>query len=160
MTLPITIAWTKKQFAVEVERTPAAIDKMIERGIPRVKRGRRWYYTVASLRWHYDRQIDALERLSSPVLQKARARKELAFAKLAEIKVAKEEGKLVPVAEVTRDYGFVLQRVRGKLMNVPGKFAPRILPKFTAPEAQKVLSTMVREILVELRSVHVKEDVA
>ena len=30
MRLPITIAWTKKQFAGEVERTPAAVDKMIE----------------------------------------------------------------------------------------------------------------------------------
>lgn len=157
---PSDARWTKKDFAIEVERSLAAIEKMVEAGIPRVREGRRWYYTVASLRWFYDRQIDALERVLSPDLQKARARKELALAKLAESKLAREQGAVVPISEVTRDYGMVLQTVRRKLLNVPGKFALRILPAFTRAEAQKVLFAMVREIIPELRSDYVEEEAA
>lgn len=76
---------------------------------------------------------------------------------LGEIELAKKRGEIVPIAEVADDYGLILRRVRGKLMNVPGKFAPRIRPKLTLAKARKALDEMVREIIVELRSDHVPE---
>ena len=93
-------------------------------------------------------------------LQAARAALVRVQHALAEIELAKRQGKLIPLAEVTDDYGLILRRVRGKLLNMPGKFAPRILPKFTLAEARKTLDTMVREILVELRSDYVPEEAA
>jgi hypothetical protein len=64
----------------------------------------------------------------------------------------------VPIADVTRDYSLVLQRLRGKLLNAPGKYAPRIVGINTLPQARAVLDELVRDLILELRSDYVKDD--
>lgn len=82
-------------------------------------------------------------------LAAARLRKERAMADLNEIKVAKERGTLVDIAEQERSNIQKFTVIRNKLMGLPSAVAPSITG-LDAPEIERILDERIRETLIEL----------
>jgi excisionase family DNA binding protein len=78
----------------------------------------------------------------------ARARKESAKARLAELDLAEREGSLIPIDEVKADAVTVLGSLRAVLLALPGRVALRCEGK-SAAEIEEVLSDHVNGMLAE-----------
>lgn len=128
------------------------VDNHVANGMP-VKRadGRTWFRWADVLPWYIDLKVASSRgRRPGEGGEDAKARREMAQARLAEIELAKAERTLVPVTEVVRQWGDMTQRIAGKLANVPSKFAARCVGLDTVGSAMKVLDEAVQEILGEL----------
>jgi hypothetical protein len=147
---------TKKELADLLGLKPRQIDNLVIEGMPRTKRGRAYVYGEQAVAWYYQRKEQASEQ--RPDVLSSQARREAAKADLAELDLAEKRGQLVRIADVCKDYGAMLERLRGKLLNAPGKYAPRIVGIRTLAQARAVLEDLVRELMVELHSDYVKDD--
>lgn len=80
----------------------------------------------------------------------AKTRKIAAEAELAELELAKERGSLIPIALHGERLAKILERVRARLVAIPGKVAPRLVGVASATEAQAMVNEAVAESLEEL----------
>jgi hypothetical protein len=94
---------------------------------------------------------DDREQDREPDRAKAEARRAEAEASLAELKLARLRGELVPVNEVGVELGRVFASVRARLLAIPPKLAPIISPEDPA-KARTLLDATVLEALAELRA--------
>jgi hypothetical protein len=101
------------------------------------------------MRWREAQLREQGRREVSPTDEsEARARKLAAEAALAEIELARARGEVVPVADVERELGQVLDGLRARVLALPGKYAPRLgLP---IAQAQARLEEIGRELMAEL----------
>lgn len=83
-------------------------------------------------------------------VEEARARKLAAEAELAEIERDRERGLLVPLADVEREVGVVLDRLRAKLVALPGKWGPLLVGCRTIAEATGRLEPAVADAMADL----------
>lgn len=146
-----------KIFGVSVKTVSA----WVRRGCPieqKGAKGKEWLFNTPDVfRWHLQNVEGPGEPQGGPDQLKiqpanydqARARKMLAEAAIAEIDLAKAEGRVVDVelvAEVvTREYS----TVRARLTALPGRLAPE-LDAARALEFEPVIAEMVDDILKEL----------
>lgn len=91
-------------------------------------------------------------------LVEAERRKAVADAELAELKVAQLRGDLVPVALFREEVSRPLQRVRARLMTVPGEFGPRFVGLSEVGQAVQRLRDLVDATLSELRETGAADD--
>ena len=80
----------------------------------------------------------------------ARARKEEALASLAEIELAKQRNELIPADAVQQYWEGMVSRMRGKMLNLPGRLAAATMGCETLQEAEREAMMLVRECLFEL----------
>ncbi len=73
-----------------------------------------------------------------------------AQARLVELAVAKQTGKLVPVDMVLALEQMRATELRNQIQSVPGRFAPRIVGIKQLPLAQEALRAIVNELLENL----------
>ena len=117
--------------------------------------GRNAKYDVpAALRWWRDLEVQkALEPYSSTDLEDERRRLVAAQATRAELDLAREQGELIPVADAKRAWGFVLTRIRARIVAMQGSLPPTLVGMDTPREASAVVSQACRELLDEIRAV-------
>lgn len=84
------------------------------------------------------------------ILKKARERKELADAELAELKVEKEKGKLLDAEEVRRDAFKTARIVRDQMLNIPDRLAVELASETDNFKIHKILSDEIRRALESL----------
>ena len=82
--------------------------------------------------------------------EEARARKMAAEAELAELTLARERGRLIPIETHGERLARILERVRARLVALPGSLAPRLVGIETAAEAQGLIAAGVAAVLTEL----------
>lgn len=105
------------------------------------------------------REREAGKRAATPPVQavdfeRARARKMTADAQLAEIEVAKAEGRLVPIEEVVRSGDEVADRLRAVLINLPANYGLRLEEAgVPAAQAESVLEAIAEELTRAIRQV-------
>ncbi|MCF7967965.1 MAG: hypothetical protein K9K68_02235 [Methylococcaceae bacterium] len=80
----------------------------------------------------------------------ARARKEEALASLAEIELAKQRNELIPADAVQQYWEGMVSRMRGKMLNLPGRLAAATMGCETIQEAEREAMLLVRECLFEI----------
>jgi phage terminase Nu1 subunit (DNA packaging protein) len=107
---------------------------------------------VACVRWWRERlEADAAERVAqitaSPDLEKARARKMKAEARIAELNAAEREGELVAVADVESSWSRRVFACRERLLVLPGVARQLAIVNDDGEEA---LDRLVREALNQL----------
>jgi phage terminase Nu1 subunit (DNA packaging protein) len=121
-------------------------------GAPKKKVGGSWKYLWPDFnRWYVEERVSsAVERVKPADLEEARARKTSAEAELAELQLAKERGQLITVEDAAKGADEVFDRVRARLIAVPGKEAHRFVGLKKLPEAVKALGEVVDVALREL----------
>jgi len=85
-----------------------------------------------------------------PNYDEARARKTVAEADLAEVKVQKELGGLVLAEDVVGEWEKVLSAVKAKMLAIPAKAAPVVSIEENASACQHFIESLVHEALEEL----------
>ena len=80
----------------------------------------------------------------------ARTRREAALAQLAELELATKRGELIPADAVQRCWEDMVGRMRGKMLNLPGRLAAAIPTCQTQQEIEREAMTLIRECLYEL----------
>ncbi len=80
----------------------------------------------------------------------ARARKEEALASLAEIELAKQRNELIPADAVQKCWEGMIGRMRGKMLNLPGRLAAAVPACETQQAIEREAMLLVRECLFEI----------
>ncbi len=140
----------RKEIADVLGVTPRQIDNYVVDGIPWKKIGRCWDYGVAAVAWHYQRKLDAIEQKRPPSLDEARARKEIAQAELAEYQLAEIRGQMVSEKVRARERNVLLDLLRARILNIPGKWATVFVGLRSFGAARTVLERLVDELLAAL----------
>lgn len=144
---------TKKEFADAIGVSPSQVDNLVTDGVPRIKEGRRYYYGLDAITWYFQRKLDRISSQRPPALDEAKARKELAEAELTEMRLAQARKELVPIDLAQEELGFVLDKLRARLLNVPGRYAPMIIALKNYGEAKLKLDQIIHEAMLELMRV-------
>ena len=80
----------------------------------------------------------------------ARARREEALASLAEIELQVKRNELIPADAVQRCWEDMVSRMRGRMLNLPGRLAAAVPTCQTQQEIEREAMTLIRECLYEL----------
>lgn len=84
------------------------------------------------------------------VFNKAKAKRELYNARLAELKAKEKGGELIAADTVRAEWAQIVSNVRSKLLMMPAKLAATALGATTFAEMQDLLTVAVHEVLQEL----------
>ncbi len=87
----------------------------------------------------------------------ARARREEALASLAEIELQVKRNELIPADAVQQYWEGMVSRMRGKMLNLPGRLAAATMGCETLQEAEREAMMLVRECLFEIAESGVPE---
>ncbi len=133
--------------------TPKWLRELVKTGVlPREKGGYPWPAVRDAYHAHLESKRDEVSELRIERAALVRVQREA-----AELDLAERRGALVQISEVTEEYGRVLERLRARILNMPGKFAPRLVRKklTTVRQVRVVLDDLARELIAELRSRYV-----
>jgi phage terminase Nu1 subunit (DNA packaging protein) len=107
------------------------------------------------LHWYVQfKQEEALKRAAPAEpknLEEAEKRKAIADAEIAEFRLAKMRGEVVPLDLYRAELRRVLDRVRARFVSVPGEYAPRLIGLAEMPAAVAVLRDLVTSVLGEMQ---------
>jgi hypothetical protein len=88
--------------------------------------------------------------LETPGYDEARTRKVFAEAQMAELELAKINGKLVASEDVCKAWEEVLRNMKAKLLGMPSKIAPMVLGETSVAAVKTLLDNAIEECLHEL----------
>jgi hypothetical protein len=86
-------------------------------------------------------------------MHEARRREMVAGAKLRELSLAKEAGKVADIAEVTEKVGKRFSIVRARMLAIGPKLAPRLAVLTTAEACHALVDAEIRDALTELSTI-------
>lgn len=120
----------------------------------RVRGNRRTFPVRRCVQWKIDHDVaDAIASMAPPKpSHDAELRKMAADAELAEIKVQKARGEVVPVADAIKEVKQSYSRVRARFASIPGEYGPRLLNLTSIPEVTRQLREMIGSVMVELQT--------
>lgn len=136
--------------------TPRTLRNWLADGLPCHGEGKKRQIDLAeAVRWRLDRERAVLERkaVDIPPRHESEARLQAARAKIAELELAKLEGELIPMDLHIQHVELICDRLRAKMLNLPGRWAPLLLGKRTIHEIVAVLEEAVTDAMWALRSV-------
>lgn len=102
-------------------------------------------------------KTDTGKQLAQADYNAARARREEALASLAELDLAKQRAELIPADAVQRCWEDMIGRMRGKMLNLPGRLAAAVPSCQTQQDIERQAMLLVRECLFELAECGVPE---
>lgn len=143
---------TQRQVATLLGLTPRQVAHYTAAGMPRrpVRAGRRvvWRFEApAVVQWWSAWHADQLLRASPGEASRRRAAAE---ARLAELRVAEAERRVVPVDEAAEQVTRLLTGIRAQLLGWPGRMAPRVWGARSMVEVQAILDDAVRDLMTTL----------
>ncbi len=146
---------TQAELAKRLDRTTKQIRNLTSRhGMPRNADGS--YPWPESHEWWVKFKMEEKDRRRGndagvSDLDRARAAKEWALAKMRELELEERMGELVSADYLARQVEDCCTAVRATLNNVPGKYAPRIIGVDSVGKAQLILQDVVDEVLRSLQ---------
>lgn len=128
--------------------TTRQIRNLEKEGLPKTaKGGKAGYNGPAVVQWF----VAYREQLVAPKdLAEAEQRKAIADAQLAELKLAREQGKVVEVEVAADRVGRMLTQLRSQMLTLPQRWAPKVVGLKTLVAATTVLDEAVQECLTAL----------
>lgn len=140
---------SQRELAKRLRLSVQQVANLVTKGMPRVGTPEKPQYdSDACWRWYVEFKVqDASrgERTANEAL--ARTRKLEADAMLTELAVEERRGSLVTVDYMAQQLERIAQRLRARLLAVPGKWAPSLVGIRTIPEAQMRLDEAIGECL-------------
>ncbi len=141
---------TQRQAAADLGITAQQLQNLGAKGAPRDQRTGR-YDWLPLFRWYLQQKQAEAVRKSSPPGRKqaeaARIRKQIAEARVAELALAREESTLVSIEYLEEQVEACVDRLRAKLLNLPGRLAPNLVGMATVAAAQSKLQDAVAEAM-------------
>lgn len=141
---------TQKELAEVLPVTARQIRTLTKEGMPTENLGARTLYPLAEcVRWYvaYREAIVSGQRSSK---SEAQTRKIEAQARLAELEVEEAEGRLIPLDLHEDRLAAILDRLRSKILAIPGAWPPRLMGAKSVPDMVRRLKPLVQEILQTL----------
>lgn len=133
------------------------VSKWLQQGCPFVEKanrdtGKEWALSLPDVvEWQRNKAVEAAVGDTAKLdVDEARRRKIAAEAALAELDLAERRGHVVRVDVVMQAIGDQLSNCRAKLLALPTKAAPLMVPLDDVLECRDVLDSLVREALDEL----------
>jgi phage terminase Nu1 subunit (DNA packaging protein) len=141
----------QRALAKRIGRTTRQLQTLVAKGLPvdPRRRGPRYDWNVVRPWW--EEYLQDQVRQAAPTDEgEARTRKLAAEAALAEYKLAEQQGQMLSLEDHDRILTRILDRLRPKLMNFPGKWAPQVVNLRTIGEGQLRLEEIMCELMAEL----------
>src|SRR5688572_20544469 len=133
----------KKTFAEWVNLTTRQITNLQEEGLPVIVKGTRVFVQwPAGLHWYHQRLKEERNAGTEEKAKLTTRRLELEVA-MAELELAKEQGNVVALDYMEEQLAAPLERLRAKLLNAPGKYAPSLVGLRTIAESQVRLEGII-----------------
>lgn len=138
-----------KQLSKIMKLTPRRIQQLVGEGLPKSERGK--YNAETCLAWY----IDYLKKEASggsdgSDYKKALAEKLYWQAKTLKLQYERLAGVFIPTEAAMKAWEAVVKSVRQKLLVIPTKLAPLLLPCKSIAEIKDRLETGIHETLNEL----------
>lgn len=117
----------------------------------RVEGTRVWVRDPDFFRWREQQLVKtAVEDAAPADFDEARARKVAAEAQKVELELAQMRGQLVTVADFEKVIGDVFDRVRARVVALPGRLAPLVVGHDSLAEVVAAIEPVVAEVLSDL----------
>jgi phage terminase Nu1 subunit (DNA packaging protein) len=153
---------SQKELADRLDVVPRQVHNLVNEGMPtKVQKGKRFYPWPECNVWYIDYKI----RSAAPKPDKNRdrmaeleLRREEVAVRSAELKLGKEEARLVSINYMEHQLSTILDGLRGKLLSFSGKHASDLVSLATPAEVRAKLDTAIEEVMQAL--VEVGEDPA
>lgn len=148
---------TQKELADRLDLVPRQIHNLVNEGMPaKVEKGKRFYPWPECNVWYIDYKI----RSAAPKPDKNKdrlveleLRKEEVAVRSAELKLAKEEARVVSIDYMEQQLSSILEGLRGKLLSFAGKNAQDLLGLQSVAEARSKLDVAIEEVMHSLVTV-------
>lgn len=141
---------TQQELAEVLPITSRQIRNLVKEGMPQETLGARTLYPLAAcVRW-YIAHREAIASGQRTNRSEAQARKTEAQARLAELEVEEAEGRLIPLALHQDRLAAILDRLRAKILAIPGTWPPRLIRARTVAEMMRSLKPLVHELIEAL----------
>lgn len=142
----------QQEVAERLGVSPRHVRRLHDEGMPREPDMR--YRWDAVLSWYVDRkQQEEVERVAGGQgveYDEARTRREFARARMAEIELQKEEGRIVTREAHDQAHGEMLDVLRTNLLNMPGRWATDLTGHDSPRQVEAILRRAVGELLDHL----------
>jgi phage terminase Nu1 subunit (DNA packaging protein) len=136
--------------------TPATVGEWLEAGLPAEREGNgAWRISTAlGVAWLEARARATAERMNETPADEAdgRARKALADAALAELKLARLRGEVVPIEDYRREFGRVCTGLREVVMAIPARYAAQLVGCDSIIDVQARLREVRLDLLAAMRT--------
>jgi phage terminase Nu1 subunit (DNA packaging protein) len=137
--------------------TSRQVHNLVNEGMPRrMEKGKPHFLAAECVPWYVDYKL----RTSAPKtsardtkLDELELRKEEVAVRSAELKLAKEEARLVSIDYLDHQVATILEGLRGKLLSFAGKHSAELVNIATPAEARTILDRAVEEVMLALVTV-------
>ncbi len=142
----------KAAFCATFTVSEAQLERLFQQGMPHEKKGRRIMIPMPSgWLWYKNYLVEKGKKAAAPkTIDDARLRKETAQAGIEELKLAREQGLTMRVAEHEKMLGEAFSRVRAKLLNLAPRAAGAAFGASSIQDCQAKIEPVVAEIMEEL----------
>lgn len=144
--------------------TPRRIQQLVQEGMPREDRGA--YDLGVCMSWYIRFLQEELAKRGPGAqagveMEQMRAQKRRLVELQAdekELDLQQARRKLIPIKHSLRLLERVLDRLRAQILNMPGKYAGRVVGVMTMPEAQARLEAISDDLLLDLQTAGTKDE--
>ena len=142
----------QRELAALLGLTTRQVNNLVERGMPVSSAdGKRLYDAPACIAWYRDAKVaEAVAEVGPDDFDTQRTRKTAAEARLAELELAKQEGRVVAVEDAAREVDALLDRLRAVLLAFTSRKAHLLVGRKSIPEVSGVLDGAVQELMAAL----------
>lgn len=145
---------SQKEIAELLGVVPRQIHNLVNEGMPsHLEKGKRYYLGPECTVWYIEYKIRTATQKSSKnadQLEELELRKEIVAVRSAELKLAKEEGRLISIDYLEHQVSTILEGLRGKLLSFAGKNSHELVGMKTPAEARAKLDVAIEEVMQAL----------
>lgn len=133
---------------------PRQVHNLVNEGMPsHLEKGKRYFLAAECVPWYVDYKIRSAAPKSNKNadrLDELELRKEEVAVRSAELKLAREEGRLISIEYLEHQVSTILEGLRGKLLSFAGKNSPELVGMKTPAEARAKLDAAIEEVMQAL----------
>lgn len=144
----------QNELARRLGLTTRQVRNLVDAGMPRVsERGKVAYPWLPCLHWYIEYRVRAETKKSSATKEnilELQARQLEVNLKISELALGKEQSELVTLDYMEAQLRDLLDALRARCLNLPGKYAVPLVGLRTPADAQAMLETIAAELLQAL----------
>jgi phage terminase Nu1 subunit (DNA packaging protein) len=133
---------------------PRQVHNLVNEGMPsHLEKGKRYFLAAECVPWYVEYKIRSAAPKSNKNadrLDELELRKEEVAVRSAELKLAREEGRLISIEYLEHQVSTILEGLRGKLLSFAGKNSPELVGMKSPAEARAKLDAAIEEVMQAL----------
>ena len=133
---------------------PRQVHNLVNEGMPsHLEKGKRYFLAAECVPWYVEYKIRSAAPKSNKNaerLDELELRKEEVAVRSAELKLARDEGRLISIDYLEHQVSTILEGLRGKLLSFAGKNSHELVGMKTPAEARAKLDVAIEEVMQAL----------